>query len=78
MTDTCRDWQPIETAPRDGTRLIVTFLNSKGEPRITCVRWKDTYWRAGSTIDGYEIFVRTPVRWMLAPLPYSEDPSAKD
>jgi hypothetical protein len=31
------EWQPIETAPKDGTRVIVAFRNNC----VTIARWSD-------------------------------------
>lgn len=37
------EWRPIETAPRDGTWLLV-FEPSKWSPNIHVVRWGEPEW----------------------------------
>lgn len=33
------EWQPIETAPRDGRKIIVTYTNRLGNTRTVMARW---------------------------------------
>jgi len=32
-------WQPIETAPKDGRKIIVAYVNRNGKPRTVMARW---------------------------------------
>lgn len=67
-------WQPISTAPRDGTRIL-TFGLKEGQPR-QCITW----WRRGQDAKGYigwgewhpELW--PPTHWM--PLPALPQPAA--
>lgn len=52
------EWQPIETAPRDGT-IILSFDTSAGIP-IDLAHWLNGTWRD----DGGE-----PTHWMPLPSP---------
>lgn len=67
------EWQPIETAPKDGTRILVTFQNFQDETRQSCVRWsKGKGWLVGidrtSRIALY-LNRHTPTRWQPLPDP---------
>lgn len=54
-------WQPIETAPKDGIRILVTIL---GRPQNTyVVRWKNEKWEDQSGSWSY------PTHWMPLPKP---------
>lgn len=69
------DWQPIETAPKDGT-LILAYerpelpfsphdRNVPNFPPID-VMW----WHGGCWVDGYEVGLRLPSHWMpIPPIP---------
>ena len=37
------EWQPIETAPRDSSRILVAYKNAYGEWRIHEAWWKLPY-----------------------------------
>lgn len=52
-----REWQPIETAPRDGRQLIL-LLTPSGFPQVA---YSNTWWTAGFSVEC------KPTHWM--PLP---------
>lgn len=72
------EWQPIETAPKDGTSILVCggtiiwtegmgFEAEMGEPRIAC--WTGEYWYIGNgETYGDEIYCK-PTNWMPLPAP---------
>ena len=38
------EWQPIETAPKDGTRVVLFQPKNDGKGYIACASW-DSYWQ---------------------------------
>jgi hypothetical protein len=59
------DWQPIETAPRDGTEIIVC-RRFEGRKFMGVVMWDGRYW----TIDyGFPFYFDNPTHWMPLPEP---------
>ena len=40
------DWQPIATAPKDGTRILATVSNAH-EPGVDIVFWSGDRWLVG-------------------------------
>ena len=52
-------WQPIETAPRDGRRLILLY----GPSRFPQVAYSNTWWTAGFSAEN------KPTHWMPLPKP---------
>ncbi len=66
-------WQPIETAPKDGTRLILWGReDGVGEPRVWLGSWSTGCWYAPSWV-AYEHRSETeylqPTHWMPVPEP---------
>jgi hypothetical protein len=62
------EWQPIETAPKDGT-LVDLWSGLHGN------RWTDYSWAAGRWWRysfGYEPFEFNPTHWMPIPSPPTE------
>jgi hypothetical protein len=58
-------WQPIETAPKDGSYVLVGW---KGSPAVNRLHFRNGDWRdAGSNI------FRTPTDWIPLPAPPSRD-----
>lgn len=59
-------WQPIETAPKDGTQLL-----------LTCVGWAEpvvAHWNAGAWDDGdYCDYMTGLTHWMPLPPPPAGD-----
>jgi hypothetical protein len=63
------DWQTIETAPKDGTYILVYGKHSRaiGYPgRQLTVRWDGQAWESAD--DGYGVYL-TPTHWMPLPKP---------
>ena len=54
-------WQPIETAPKDGTKIIV-FESGQ----IMQVAWGGVF---GDTWQGFSFFVEYPTHWQPLPTP---------
>lgn len=74
------EWQPIETAPKDGTLILVAYPNYRGAS-VTAAR----YGIGHATEDGYEwgffdddgeanaIKTAAPTNWMPLPQPPETD-----
>lgn len=45
-------WQPIETAPKDGRKLILFYLNRNGKARTVMARWVTDEEAAETDADG--------------------------
>ena len=57
------EWQPIETAPKDGTYILVSIpLSLKSKVRI--VNYNDHFWR-----DDNRNITNEPSHWMPLPRP---------
>lgn len=71
-----KDWQPIETAPKDGKMVLI----GREDGLIHVSRWVDAEWRIGATINlnGVEIArmqIRAePTHWMPLPPPPEHTP----
>ena len=68
------EWQPIETAPKDGTRILAFFAleeNDEYYAQIVIIRW--SYYKRWESADyGGEIdyeFDSQPTHWMPLPNP---------
>jgi hypothetical protein len=68
------DWQPIETAPKDGTAVLVfgeRYSTPNGTPGIAVARWYEdgfppqTWWGTA----GNSLVVQCPSHWMPLPPP---------
>lgn len=65
------EWQPIETAPNDGTRVDLWMPGLNGGSRAIDCHWVANEWVDDdgvpfSAIYGYG---RNPTHWMLSPEP---------
>ena len=75
-----QQWQPIETAPKDGTRIII-FMGAPWA-RIVTVRWFDLWenWQEGDFPEDHEEYCgigsEVPTHWM--PLPPAPQPAQQD
>jgi hypothetical protein len=57
------EWQPIETAPKDGTLVLLGNANNPEWP-LRCRRWDDETWGHWRGQDGDEA-----THWMPLPAP---------
>lgn len=67
-------WQPIETAPKDGTR-IVAFRNKKGRDYVTnefIIHWNGVVWQASTAGN----IITNITHWMPLPNPPVNDKDA--
>lgn len=58
------DWQPIETAPKDGSRVLI---NRKGYAEPICVGWYSQDWKEWKSVPGEWSW--KPTHWMPLPDP---------
>jgi hypothetical protein len=56
------DWQPIETAPKDGTRVLIYEPNTEEGGSVLLGKYEDGQWH---DLD----FNRNPTHWMPLPEP---------
>lgn len=69
------EWQPIATAPKDGTKIDLWFPRGGENGRFTNCFWKgDTWWYGFDSPDEqYECFTTNgkaqPTHWMPLPEP---------
>lgn len=55
-------WQPIETAPKDGMRILVRTVGG----RITIVRWHRRQWTIYADYDNRSLqWLRGPKDWLV-------------
>lgn len=47
-----QEWQPISTAPKDGNKIIVWYLNVTNNPRVVIARWLSEEQAEESDADG--------------------------
>jgi hypothetical protein len=68
------DWQTMETAPRDGTRILVDF----GSNGVHAVSWEDDIWSVDDQKHGpYPLrgYIETDVKgWMPLPAQRKSSP----
>lgn len=65
-TDTT--WQPIETAPKDGTRILMTNKNRA----LSIGRWV-TPGRFYRKYEGWSVNLTNPSHWMQLPEPPNDE-----
>lgn len=64
------EWQPIETAPRDGPAILAIFENFEAKLILVCIRWIEDMWVAGRCEGGkISCIVRSPTHWRPLPAP---------
>jgi hypothetical protein len=65
-------WQPIETAPKDRTAILVSGIGPRGRYH-DIIAWADDEWRTFDVVeDCYSYPVLPPTHWM--PLPAAPHP----
>jgi hypothetical protein len=62
-----RDWQPIETAPKDGTHVLAWWREEGDPPEV--VRW------SAGWVDDYGTRYIEPTHWQPLPSPPTKEPS---
>jgi hypothetical protein len=62
---TCNEWRPIETAPKDDTKPLLGWVPSYycGRGGIAVILWQGGKWWDNSA------FETNPTHWMLLPEP---------
>jgi len=66
------NWQPIETAPKDGTDLLLFYPSSDGEaPFIDVNRWLD--WPREMNAYSWTTGGVNPTHWMPMPEPPKDE-----
>jgi hypothetical protein len=71
------EWQPIESAPKDGQYVIVTYFPANGRAPVRISWWGKYQIESGDWFDGWRISHRKPLRfspthWMPLPKPPQE------
>lgn len=67
------DWQPIDTAPKDGTDVLLfipDFANYPDSPRVVSALWGDCGWWQDNAAAGCQTW-GNPTHWQ--PLPAAPD-----
>jgi hypothetical protein len=70
------EWQPIETAPKDGTHILATWIDSwPNHPHVEAVYFAETAWFYSYDGDGHS---RPPSHWrpLIAPVALAQAPGA--
>lgn len=58
-------WQPIESAPRDGTLILVARINqAHPEDEQHIVRWDDDWWQVHCGKNDHPLRGDEPTHWM--------------
>ena len=63
------EWQPIETAPKDGTRILIGVWDLG--PDVTSARWNGAFWDMSIQDEEFcgESDFAGPTHWMPLPDP---------
>lgn len=74
------EWQPIETAPKDGTVILlgcpaVGAMKDPGARRVYEGRWH-TQEKCFTSVNGF-LVLRVATHWMLLPAPPNSGEAAK-
>ena len=74
------EWQPIETAPKDGTWVlacggILDVYPAEDVPPMVAVRWQQNWWLVSAVDAGQLLSYERPTHWMPLPAPPSQEQS---
>lgn len=69
-----QDWQPIETAPKDGTLILCFYPDRHGHDRYSLRYWSTGDWRSSGRKEGWcdqyrQLRSIDPTHWMPLPPP---------
>ena len=65
-------WQPIETAPRDGTPILGYSRRLPPKARIGTIMWVEPHWQVGGSEwagGALAMWMSDPTHWMPLPEP---------
>ena len=75
-------WQKIETAPKDGTEILVTggtvdytghtYPTPEPFKGVTIARWYREQWTGDNAKEFDELYTHKPTHWMPLPPPHTE------
>ena len=65
-------WQPMETAPRDGTRILLAYCLVPLILEYEVAYWAPNYGCPGWRANGSGLFINYPVAWMPIPRVFCE------
>lgn len=70
------EWQPIETAPKDGTPILLSCVRDRTGKRCVALAWWDggmwadaMYWSDADQQFSIPLFVSNTTHWMPLPTP---------
>lgn len=66
-------WQPIDSAPRDDTLILVWRQTTYSDDPFVVVRWEDDWWQVHDGKNDWALRGPDPTHWM--PLPKSPEHS---
>lgn len=78
------EWQPIETAPKDGRDILVWMPlgDGRGNPTVAVVDWYvangESHWRIAEGVFGPLALDFPPTHWMPLPEPPTAPPTASE
>jgi hypothetical protein len=63
------EWQPIETAPKDGTFIILARFNEGFAEEVSGGDWNQYPKLGQHGLNGFEAWITSPTHWMPIPPP---------
>lgn len=74
--DAAREWQPIETAPKDSRRILAFFPTASSWYRFSVIAWSqgnNAWWSCSPAASGV-CDMDQPTHWIPLPPPPKESP----